>query len=199
MRRHGLIASNVARCESAPSPDFRLDIRSGPPRKHTPSLSHRLLPLCRGIPHPAVEDRAVEVQLLLADRGQHRAPSIPDLLIAALAEISGLTVLALDKDFELIAQITGNRSSGSISPRNQSRVSSEQGFETNSRGHRQRSSSCSRSETAYRTAVWEPNSFAAVLPTQSVNVGATTKQIEIEPNLVLRRRCHVHRRLRCAR
>lgn len=56
---------------------------------------------------PAVEHRAVEVQLLLADRGQHRAPSIPDLLVAALAEISGLTVLALDKDFELIAQITG--------------------------------------------------------------------------------------------
>jgi predicted nucleic acid-binding protein len=56
---------------------------------------------------PAVENRAVEVQLLLADRGQHRAPSIPDLLVAALAEISGLTVLALDKDFELIAQITG--------------------------------------------------------------------------------------------
>ena len=56
---------------------------------------------------PAAEDRAVEVQLLLADRGQHRAPSIPDVLVAALAEISGLTVLALDKDFELIAQITG--------------------------------------------------------------------------------------------
>jgi predicted nucleic acid-binding protein len=58
---------------------------------------------------PAVEDRAVEVQLLLADRGQHRAPSIPDLLVAALAEISGRTVLAFDKDFELIAQITGQR------------------------------------------------------------------------------------------
>ncbi len=56
---------------------------------------------------PAAEDRAVELQLLLADRGQHRAPSIPDILVAALAEISGLTVLALDKDFELIAQITG--------------------------------------------------------------------------------------------
>jgi predicted nucleic acid-binding protein len=56
---------------------------------------------------PAVEDRAIEVQLLLADRGQHRGPSIPDLLVAALAEISGHTVLALDKDFEVIAQITG--------------------------------------------------------------------------------------------
>ena len=56
---------------------------------------------------PAMEDRAVEVQLLLADRGQHRAPSIPDLLVAAAAELSGLTVLAVDKDFELIAEITG--------------------------------------------------------------------------------------------
>jgi predicted nucleic acid-binding protein len=56
---------------------------------------------------PAMEDRAVEVQLLLADRGQHRAPSIPDLLVAAAAELSGLTVLAVDKDFEIIAEVTG--------------------------------------------------------------------------------------------
>ena len=56
---------------------------------------------------PAAEDRAVEVQLLLADRGQHRAPSIPDLLVAATAEIAALTVLAVDKDFDLITQISG--------------------------------------------------------------------------------------------
>jgi predicted nucleic acid-binding protein len=56
---------------------------------------------------PAVEDRAVEVLTLLADRGQHRAPSIPDLIIAAAAELAGLTVLHLDKDFEVIADITG--------------------------------------------------------------------------------------------
>ena len=56
---------------------------------------------------PAIEDRALEVQLLLADRGRHRAPSIPDLLIAATAELAGLTVLHLDKDFELIAELTG--------------------------------------------------------------------------------------------
>jgi len=55
---------------------------------------------------PAIEDRAFEVQMLLADRGQHRAPSIPDLLIAATAEKTGLTVLAVDKDFDLIAAIT---------------------------------------------------------------------------------------------
>lgn len=56
---------------------------------------------------PAIEDRAIEVQTLLADRGQHRAPSIPDLVIAATAELAGLTVLHLDKDFDLVAEVTG--------------------------------------------------------------------------------------------
>ena len=55
---------------------------------------------------PAIETRAVEIQMLLADRGQHRAPSIPDLLIAATAELARLTVLHVDKDFDLIAAIT---------------------------------------------------------------------------------------------
>lgn len=55
---------------------------------------------------PQIEDRAVEVQLALAERGQHRSPSIPDLLIAATAERAGLTVLHIDKSFDLIATIT---------------------------------------------------------------------------------------------
>ena len=56
---------------------------------------------------PAIEDRAVEVLTLLADRGQHRAPSVPDLIIAAAAELAGLTVLHCNKDFDLIASVTG--------------------------------------------------------------------------------------------
>lgn len=56
---------------------------------------------------PASEDRAVEVQALLADGGHHRAPSVPDLVVAATAELAGLTVLHVDKDFELIAKVTG--------------------------------------------------------------------------------------------
>ena len=56
---------------------------------------------------PATEDRSMEVLTLLADRGQHRAPSVPDLIIAAAAELAGLTVLHVDKDFEIIAEITG--------------------------------------------------------------------------------------------
>lgn len=56
---------------------------------------------------PAIEDRAIEIQMFLADRGQHRAPSIPDLLVAATGELAGLTVLHVDKDFDLIASVTG--------------------------------------------------------------------------------------------
>lgn len=54
-----------------------------------------------------MEARAVEVQGMLADRGHHGGPSVPDLLIAAIAELSRLTVLHQDKDFDLIADITG--------------------------------------------------------------------------------------------
>jgi predicted nucleic acid-binding protein len=56
---------------------------------------------------PAIEDRACEVQMRLADLGHRRAPSIPDLLVSATAELAGLTVLHVDKDFDLIAEITG--------------------------------------------------------------------------------------------
>lgn len=56
---------------------------------------------------PAIEDRAVQIQVLLAERGLHRAPSVPDLIIAATAELADLTVLHLDKDFELVAGLTG--------------------------------------------------------------------------------------------
>ena len=56
---------------------------------------------------PSIEERAVEVQVALAERGQHRAASISDLLIAATAELAQLKVLHVDKDFELIAEVTG--------------------------------------------------------------------------------------------
>jgi predicted nucleic acid-binding protein len=58
---------------------------------------------------PTAEDRAVQVLALLADRGHHRAPSVADLLIAATAESAGLAVLHQDKDFDLIAEVTGQK------------------------------------------------------------------------------------------
>ena len=75
------------------------DLRAG---LHNPLLSH--MPVAYST--PAIENRAVQVQTLMAERGQHRAPSVPDLLIAATAELTGLTVLHVDKDFDLIAEIT---------------------------------------------------------------------------------------------
>jgi len=56
---------------------------------------------------PSIEERAWEVLNNLARLGKHRAPSIPDLLVAATAEKCGFTILHVDKDFELISKITG--------------------------------------------------------------------------------------------
>ena len=64
----------------------------------------------RSLPRARIDDdvldRALEVQGLLADQGQHRLP-ILDLVIAAAAESAGLTVLHYDADFERIADLTG--------------------------------------------------------------------------------------------
>ena len=54
----------------------------------------------------AVTERAVAVQRLLAQRGQHRLP-LPDLIIAAVAEVNGLTVMHYDADYDRIASVTG--------------------------------------------------------------------------------------------
>jgi predicted nucleic acid-binding protein len=53
-------------------------------------------------------DRALQVQrLLAAHRGNgHRRP-IPDLIIAAAAELHGAEVLHVDSDYEMIAEVTG--------------------------------------------------------------------------------------------
>ena len=92
--------STVTRLEVGYSARSGSDLRTG---WRTPPLSAMPTEYLT----PAIEDRAVEVLTLLADRGMHRAPSIPDLLIAATAELGGLTVLHCDKDFEPIADITG--------------------------------------------------------------------------------------------
>ena len=53
-------------------------------------------------------DRAKQVQRLLAARSQ-RGRKIPDLLIAAVAEAERLTILHYDQDFDMIAEVTGQR------------------------------------------------------------------------------------------
>ena len=54
-----------------------------------------------------VLDRAVEVQGMLAGRGEHRSAPIPDLLIAAAAAAARLVVLHYDRDYDRIAEVTG--------------------------------------------------------------------------------------------
>jgi len=55
---------------------------------------------------PEVIARALEIQHELALRGQHRV-AIPDLLISAAAQSADLIVLHYDRDFGLIAQVSG--------------------------------------------------------------------------------------------
>ena len=58
--------------------------------------------------HPMPDDawRFVErAQDSLVDLGQHKGPSVVDLLVAATAEAWGLTVLHVDADFETIARV----------------------------------------------------------------------------------------------
>lgn len=58
-----------------------------------------------------LDDRAVtrawEVQRNLTEKGQHRSAGAVDLLVAATAELQGLTMLHYDNDFETIASVTG--------------------------------------------------------------------------------------------
>ena len=99
--QRGLVRiSTVTRLEVGYSARSATDLRQSAAKSPLASMPVEYLT-------PKIEDRAVAVQLALAELGQHRAPSIPDLLIAATAESAALTVLHLDKDFEIIAKVTG--------------------------------------------------------------------------------------------
>lgn len=57
--------------------------------------------------HDRAYERAWEVQEELTRRGQHRGAGPVDLLVAATAELHGLTLLHRDHDFDRIAAVTG--------------------------------------------------------------------------------------------
>ncbi|GAB3853444.1 PIN domain nuclease [Micromonospora andamanensis] len=52
-------------------------------------------------------ERAAEIQSELTDRGTHRSAGAVDLLIAATAEYHGLSLLHYDRDYDQIANVTG--------------------------------------------------------------------------------------------
>lgn len=93
----------VARCTPA-------DLEAG--FSSTGAAAHRSMRRFRSVwpfvaMDQAVLDRAVEVQDLLATRGQQRGAKLADLLIAAAAESADLVVLHYDADYDRIATITG--------------------------------------------------------------------------------------------
>jgi predicted nucleic acid-binding protein len=51
--------------------------------------------------------RALAIQEGLSARGQHRAISLVDALVAATADSRQLTILHYDADFELVAKLSG--------------------------------------------------------------------------------------------
>jgi predicted nucleic acid-binding protein len=69
--------------------------------------------------HPMPDDawRFVErAQAALVDLGQHKGPSVVDLLVAATAEAWGLTVLHVDADFETIGRVLPVRTARADKP-----------------------------------------------------------------------------------
>ncbi len=98
-----LVAGEIATCGII---DLEL-LYSATSRATYRALSEAL----RGMPRVPVDDAcvrgALKTQAMLAERSQHRAVPLPDLLVAACAERSGLTVLHYDADFERIAELTG--------------------------------------------------------------------------------------------
>jgi predicted nucleic acid-binding protein len=57
--------------------------------------------------HDRAYSRACEVQGDLTAKGQHRSAGPVDLVIAATAELHGLTLLHHDRDFSVITAVTG--------------------------------------------------------------------------------------------
>jgi hypothetical protein len=100
-----LLSGDVATCGIV---DLELLYSSTSPIVYT-----ALAAALRGMPRVTVEEadveRALEVQAMLARRSQHRAVSLPDLLVAACAEKAELTVLHYDADYERIAKLTGQQ------------------------------------------------------------------------------------------
>lgn len=60
--------------------------------------------------------RALEIQRHALNAGFHRALSLPDLLIAATAELNRRTVLHYDGDFDMIASLTGQPTEWVVPP-----------------------------------------------------------------------------------
>lgn len=80
--------------------------RLAPNSARAHALAERLDPF-ESVPMPeSLWRRARELQLQLADRGDHRRVPPVDLLIAASAEAAGVPLVHYDRDYERIAAVS---------------------------------------------------------------------------------------------
>lgn len=80
------------------------------------ALADRLVAFTSVSVNEADHRRSLHVQAALSARGQHRALSLVDALIASVAEARSLTVLHYDADFELVAAVTGQEQRWIVPP-----------------------------------------------------------------------------------
>ncbi len=74
-------------------------------KEHEAIRERRKLTYFQVLLTPQIFERAIEVQGQLAKQARHRLP-IPDLIVAAAAEVHGLTVMHYDSDFDQIRKLT---------------------------------------------------------------------------------------------
>jgi predicted nucleic acid-binding protein len=98
----------VARAEIAVSPPVMLEILfSARSARDARGLRKQLVAL----PQLPLDERAapaaMTTQAALTEKAQHRGPRPMDLLIAAIADVNGATLLHYDRHFDTIARVTG--------------------------------------------------------------------------------------------
>ena len=97
-------AGRIAVC-SVTELEIYFAARSKPHRDELETVLHTA---CTWVVIPdRVFERARSVQDTLIDRGAHRSAGPIDLLVAATAELHGVTLLHYDADFLQIAEVTG--------------------------------------------------------------------------------------------
>jgi predicted nucleic acid-binding protein len=106
--RRAEVATMIEHGEIAVCSPFLLEAGwSARSAEHHDQLLADLLHLPRLWINAEVEDAALDAQRDLAHRGHHRSASPSDVLIAACAHVHGAGVLHYDRDYDVLAELTG--------------------------------------------------------------------------------------------
>ena len=100
----------MLRDQIATTPPVRLEVLFSARSARDYTITSRRLDALRQVPcGEDAQQRGLEVQRLLADEHDlhHRSVKVVDLMIAAAAELAGVTVWHYDEDYDRIAALTG--------------------------------------------------------------------------------------------